>query len=68
MKEADAQRHGTSRAEGTRGARTALAALGGLIAGFCALAVAQLVSALVRPEAGPVTAVGGAVIDRSPRP
>ncbi|WP_406015477.1 molybdopterin-dependent oxidoreductase [Streptomyces sp. NBC_00984] len=66
MKEADAQRHGTSRAEGTRGARTALAALGGLIAGFCALAVAQLVSALVRPEAGPVTAVGGAVIDRSP--
>ncbi|MFD7618921.1 molybdopterin-binding oxidoreductase, partial [Streptomyces sp. NPDC059802] len=66
MKEADAQRHRTSPAEGARGARTALAALGGLIAGFCALAVAQLVSAFVRPEAGPVTAVGGAVIDRSP--
>nr|WTB36042.1 molybdopterin-dependent oxidoreductase [Streptomyces sp. NBC_00830] len=37
-----------------------------MIAGFCALAVAQLVSAFVRPEAGPVAAVGGAVIDRTP--
>ncbi|MER5366907.1 molybdopterin-dependent oxidoreductase [Streptomyces sp. NPDC002722] len=50
----------------SRAALTAFAALGGLIAGFCSLAAAELVSALVRPEAGPVTAVGGAVIDRSP--
>ncbi|MGW2089488.1 molybdopterin-dependent oxidoreductase [Streptomyces sp. NPDC001880] len=48
-------------------ARTALAALSGLIAGFCALAVAELVAALLRPEAGPVTAVGSAVIDRTPQ-
>ncbi|MEE1771138.1 molybdopterin-dependent oxidoreductase [Streptomyces sp. JV185] len=37
-----------------------------MIAGFCALAVAELAAALVRPEADPVTAVGGAVIDRTP--
>ncbi|WP_242569666.1 molybdopterin-dependent oxidoreductase [Streptomyces sp. NP-1717] len=48
--------------------RGALAALGGLIAGLVALCVAELVSAAVRPEAGPVTAVGGAVIDRTPAP
>ncbi|MFE3514433.1 sulfite oxidase [Streptomyces sp. NPDC059166] len=47
-------------------ARGALAALSGLIAGFTALCVAELVAAAVRPEAGPVTAVGGAVIDRTP--
>ncbi|MCX5396009.1 molybdopterin-dependent oxidoreductase [Streptomyces sp. NBC_00102] len=46
--------------------RAALAALGGLVAAFCALCVAELVAALVRPEAGPVTAVGGAVVDRTP--
>lgn len=50
----------------SRWVRAACAALGGVIAGFCALAVAELVAALVRPEAGPVTAVGGAVIDRTP--
>lgn len=37
-----------------------------MIAGFCALAVAELAAAVVRPEAGPVAAVGGAVIDRTP--
>ncbi|MFE9850080.1 molybdopterin-dependent oxidoreductase [Streptomyces sp. NPDC005576] len=46
--------------------RAALAALSGLIAAFCALCVAELVAALVRPEAGPVTAVGGVVVDRTP--
>lgn len=51
---------------GVRVVRGALAALGGLIAGLVALCVAELVSAAVRPEAGPVTAVGGAVIDRTP--
>ncbi|WP_443064218.1 sulfite oxidase [Streptomyces sp. NBC_00525] len=49
-----------------RAARAVCGALAGLIAGFCALAVAELVAALVRPEAGPVAAVGGAVIDRTP--
>ncbi|MET7643733.1 molybdopterin-dependent oxidoreductase [Streptomyces sp. NPDC005426] len=37
-----------------------------MIAGFCALAVAEFTAAVVRPEAGPVAAVGGAVIDRAP--
>ncbi|AWL85246.1 molybdopterin-dependent oxidoreductase [Streptomyces globisporus] len=46
--------------------RNALAALSGLLAGFAALTVAELVSAAVRPEASPVTAVGGAAIDRTP--
>lgn len=55
-------------ARGVRVVRGALAALGGLIAGLVALCVAELVSAAVRPEAGPVTAVGGAVIDRTPAP
>ncbi|MFD3520827.1 molybdopterin-dependent oxidoreductase [Streptomyces sp. NPDC058653] len=51
---------------GVRLVRGVLAGLGGLIAGLVALCVAELVSAAVRPEAGPVTAVGGAVIDRTP--
>ncbi|MFE9399982.1 molybdopterin-dependent oxidoreductase [Streptomyces flavidovirens] len=46
----------------------ALAALSGLLSGYAALAVAELASAAVRPEAGPVTAVGGAAIDRTPAP
>ncbi|MEU8960879.1 molybdopterin-dependent oxidoreductase [Streptomyces sp. NPDC048491] len=50
----------------SRGVRLPLAALSGLLAGFAALAVAELVSAAVRPEAGPVIAVGGAAIDRTP--
>ncbi|MET9519050.1 molybdopterin-dependent oxidoreductase [Streptomyces sp. NPDC002994] len=49
-------------------ARGGLAALSGLLSGYAALAVAELVSAAVRPEAGPVTAVGGAAIDRTPAP
>ncbi|MFE1229951.1 molybdopterin-dependent oxidoreductase [Streptomyces sp. NPDC058745] len=43
-----------------------LAALGGLLAGYVSLAVAELVTAAVRPEASPVMAVGGAVIDHTP--
>ncbi|MFD5987639.1 molybdopterin-dependent oxidoreductase [Streptomyces cyaneofuscatus] len=46
--------------------RGTLAALSGLLAGFAALTVAELVSVAVRPEASPVTAVGGAAIDRTP--
>ncbi|MFD3518230.1 molybdopterin-dependent oxidoreductase [Streptomyces sp. NPDC058657] len=49
-------------------ARGALAALSGLLSGYAALAVAELASAAVRPEAGPITAVGGAAIDRTPAP
>ncbi|MFF7780048.1 molybdopterin-dependent oxidoreductase [Streptomyces tanashiensis] len=43
-----------------------LAALGGLVAAYVSLAVADLVASRVRPEAGPVPAVGGAVVDRTP--
>ncbi|WP_435206939.1 molybdopterin-dependent oxidoreductase [Streptomyces sp. bgisy104] len=46
--------------------RTALGVSAGLLAGFTALAVAELVAGLFRPAAGPVTVVGGAVIDRTP--
>ncbi|OKK03699.1 molybdopterin-binding oxidoreductase [Streptomyces sp. CB03234] len=48
--------------------RRLLAALSGLLAGYAALAVAELAAAAVRPEAGPVAAVGGAAIDRTPAP
>ncbi|MFD3680626.1 molybdopterin-dependent oxidoreductase [Streptomyces sp. NPDC058613] len=41
-------------------------AAAGLLAGYTALAVAELVASLARPEAGPVTVVGGAAIDRTP--
>ncbi|MFG6297473.1 molybdopterin-binding oxidoreductase, partial [Streptomyces rochei] len=48
--------------------RAARGALAGLLAAFTALAVAELVAGLVRPAAGPVTVVGGALIDRTPAP
>lgn len=44
------------------------AALSGLLAGCAALATAELVSVAVRPEAGPIVAVGGAAVDRTPAP
>ncbi|MEU5769066.1 sulfite oxidase [Streptomyces asoensis] len=46
--------------------RPLLGACSGALAGFAALAVAELVSVAVRPQAGPVVAVGGAAIDRTP--
>ncbi|MEU3405366.1 molybdopterin-dependent oxidoreductase [Streptomyces sp. NPDC006670] len=46
--------------------RAAIGALAGLLAALTALAVAELVAGVVRPAAGPVTVVGGAVIDRTP--
>ncbi|MEU8520134.1 molybdopterin-dependent oxidoreductase [Streptomyces sp. NBC_01216] len=46
--------------------RASLGASAGLPAGLTALAVAELAAALVRPATGPVTVVGGAVIDRTP--
>ncbi|PRH76878.1 molybdopterin-binding oxidoreductase [Streptomyces solincola] len=51
-----------------RSLRPLLAALSGLLSGYAALAVAELVAGLVRPGTGPVTAVGGAAIDRTPAP
>ncbi|MFD5556134.1 molybdopterin-dependent oxidoreductase [Streptomyces sp. NPDC127068] len=51
-----------------RPARFAAGALAGLLAGCTALAVGELTAALVRPEAGPVTVVGGAAIDLTPAP
>ncbi|QEV43851.1 molybdopterin-binding oxidoreductase [Streptomyces vinaceus] len=58
----------TSFSRTARVSRTARGALAGLLAGFTALAVAELAAGLVRPAAGPVTVVGGAVIDRTPAP
>ncbi|MFJ4333365.1 MULTISPECIES: sulfite oxidase [unclassified Streptomyces] len=46
--------------------RLGLGALSGLLAGGAALAVAELAAAAVRPQAGPVVAVGGAAVDRTP--
>ncbi|WP_374195635.1 molybdopterin-dependent oxidoreductase [Streptomyces sp. MBT53] len=43
-----------------------MGALSGALAGFAALAVAEAVAGAVRPQAGPVVAVGGAAIDRTP--
>lgn len=51
-----------------RWTRYPLAALSGLLAGYAALAVAELASAAVRPQAGPIIAVGGAAIDRTAAP
>ncbi|MBB1246666.1 molybdopterin-binding oxidoreductase, partial [Streptomyces durbertensis] len=48
--------------------RTAQGAASGLLAGYAALAVAELVAALVRPAASPLTAIGGAAVDRTPAP
>ncbi|MFE2531317.1 molybdopterin-dependent oxidoreductase [Streptomyces sp. NPDC059371] len=48
--------------------RWALGALSGALAAFAALAVAELVAALVRPQSSPVVAVGGASIDATPAP
>ncbi|MGW3628934.1 molybdopterin-dependent oxidoreductase [Streptomyces sp. NPDC005122] len=61
------QEPSTSR-RGIRWVRRARAALSGLLAGYAALAFAELVSAFVRPQAGPVVAVGSAAIDRTPAP
>ncbi len=44
----------------------ALAALCGLLAAGAGLAAAELATAAARPEASPVTAVGGVVIDHTP--
>lgn len=41
-------------------------AVSGLLAAVAALALGGLVAAAVRPEASPLTAVGGAVVDRTP--
>ncbi|MFE9479599.1 molybdopterin-dependent oxidoreductase [Streptomyces spororaveus] len=46
--------------------RGAAAALAGLVSGYAALALAEPVAAVIRPEAGPVTVVGGAAVDRTP--
>ncbi|MFI7340970.1 sulfite oxidase [Streptomyces sp. NPDC050085] len=62
----DATRHRAPRHEAPRFERLARGALSGLLSGYAAIAVAELVSAAVRPESGPVIAVGGAAIDRTP--
>ncbi|MHC6630227.1 molybdopterin-dependent oxidoreductase [Streptomyces globosus] len=46
--------------------RVAPGALAGVLAAFAALAAAELAAGLARPAAGPVTVVGGAVVDLTP--
>lgn len=48
--------------------RWALTALAGLISAAVALGVAELLAGLVSPNSSPVIAIGGAVIDATPRP
>ena len=56
----------TTAGKGTRRSRTALGAAAGLAAALVALGTAELFAALVRPQASPVVAVGGSVIDATP--
>ncbi|MFB7268710.1 molybdopterin-binding oxidoreductase, partial [Streptomyces nojiriensis] len=46
--------------------RRAMGAVSGIVAAVAGLAAAQLAAAAGRPEASPVTAVGGAVVDLTP--
>ncbi|MFJ3582117.1 molybdopterin-dependent oxidoreductase [Streptomyces sp. NPDC090127] len=43
-----------------------LALVAGVLSGYVALAVADILAGLIRHESGPVTAVGDAVVDRTP--
>ena len=56
----------TAAGKGTRRSRTALGAAAGLAAALVALGTAELLAALVRPQASPVVAVGGSIIDATP--
>ncbi|MFK0044675.1 molybdopterin-dependent oxidoreductase [Streptomyces sp. NPDC090741] len=58
----------TTRVKADPGRRRRLlgGAVCGLVAACAGLALAELAAAAVRPEASPVTAVGGAVVDRTP--
>ncbi|MGW1856610.1 molybdopterin-dependent oxidoreductase [Streptomyces collinus] len=62
----DEEKDPRARRRPPRAALGALGALSGLLGAFGALAVAELAASAVRPEAGPVVAVGGAAIDRAP--
>ncbi len=48
--------------------RRGLSALAGLIAAALALGIGELLAGLVGPNSAPVVAIGGAVIDATPRP
>lgn len=48
--------------------RRALSAIAGIVAAGVALGVAELLAGLVGPNSSPVIAIGGAVIDATPRP
>ncbi|MCX4544889.1 molybdopterin-dependent oxidoreductase [Streptomyces sp. NBC_01565] len=54
------------KAEPRQSRRRVLGAVSGVVAACAGLAVAELVAVVVRPEAAPLTAVGGAVVDRTP--
>ena len=52
----------------TRLAHSTLGGLVGLLAAATAIGIGELLAAAVRPQAAPVIAVGGAAVDRTPRP
>ena len=56
----------TADGESARRSRTAIGAAAGVVAALVALGAAELLAALVRPQASPVVAVGGSVIDATP--
>ncbi len=58
----------SARSETTPWVRRGLCALAGLISAGVALGVAELLAGIVGPNSSPVIAIGGAVIDATPRP
>ncbi len=57
-----------ARTEAKPWVRRGLSALAGLIAAALALGIGELLAGLVGPNSAPVVAIGGAVIDATPRP
>ncbi|MGW0753919.1 molybdopterin-dependent oxidoreductase [Streptomyces sp. NPDC002587] len=55
-----------AKADPGRRRRMSAGAVSGLVAAAAGLALAELAAAAVRPESSPVTAVGAAVVDRTP--
>ena len=56
----------TAAGTSARRGRTVVGAVAGLVAALVALGAAELFAALVRPQASPVVAVGGSVVDAAP--
>lgn len=58
----------STRTEANHWVRRGLSALAGLISAGLALGIGELLAGLVGPNSSPVIAIGGAVIDATPRP